>query len=78
VHHSDREIDTSTAVRFHPLEIYISMLYKISVILILGPSAVLVIIFEIVLSSSAIFNHARVIKIMGLIFHFGTGVLAPT
>ena len=70
VHHSDRELDTSTAVRFHPLEIYISMLYKISVILILGPSAVLVIIFEIVLSSSAIFNHANLklpTKIDGLL-----------
>ena len=59
VHHSDRELDTSTAVRFHPLEIYISMLYKSIVIIVLGPSAVLVLIFEIVLSSSAIFNHAN-------------------
>ena len=59
VHHADRELDTSTAVRFHPLEIFLSIFYKGSVILILGPSALLVLLFEIILSSSAIFNHAN-------------------
>jgi len=59
VHHVDRDIDVTTGIRFHPVESIISMLYKCIVILLLGPIALSVIIFEIILNASAMFNHAN-------------------
>ena len=60
IHHSDEEVDFTTGVRFHPLEIIISMMYKLILLAIIGPSAVIVIIFEIVLNASSIFNHGNI------------------
>ncbi|MDG2365160.1 MAG: sterol desaturase family protein [Methylococcaceae bacterium] len=60
VHHSDLEIDASTAVRFHPGEIIISMLYKSLCIFLIGPSAFTVFIFEIILNGCALFNHSNI------------------
>jgi len=59
VHHADRDIDVTTGIRFHPLEAILSMIYKCLVILLLGPVALSVIIFEIVLNASAMFNHSN-------------------
>ena len=47
VHHVDRDIDVTTATRFHPIEIVISLIYKLAIILCLGPSTLAVICFEI-------------------------------
>ena len=66
VHHSDRDIDVTTALRFHPLEILLSMLLKIAVVLVLGPSAVAVILFEVILNGTAMFNHANIRLPLGL------------
>ena len=60
VHHADRDIDVTTGVRFHPIEAALSMIYKCGVILLLGPIATAVIIFEILLNASAMFNHANI------------------
>lgn len=60
VHHADRDIDVSTALRFHPLEIALSMLYKVVWVLALGASPLAVAIFEITLNTCAMFNHANV------------------
>ena len=60
VHHSDLDFDTTTAVRFHPLEILLSMLYKVLWVLALGAPPVAVIAFEIILSTCALFNHGNV------------------
>lgn len=60
MHHADPDIDVTTAIRFHPLEIAFSMLYKIAWVLVLGPSPLAVIVFEIVLNACALFNHANV------------------
>jgi sterol desaturase/sphingolipid hydroxylase (fatty acid hydroxylase superfamily) len=60
VHHADVDIDATTALRFHPIEIGLSMLYKSVWVLLLGPSALAVVLFEIILNSCAIFNHANV------------------
>ena len=60
VHHADRDLDVTTGVRFHPVEAILSMLYKCAVIALLGPIALSVVIFEIVLNASAMFNHANV------------------
>lgn len=59
VHHADRDIDVTTGFRFHPLEIALSVFYKCVIILLLGPVTFAVIIFEIVLNASAMFNHAN-------------------
>ncbi|MEO1474934.1 MAG: sterol desaturase family protein [Pseudomonadota bacterium] len=60
VHHADRDIDLTTALRFHPFEIALSMLYKAAIVATLGPAVWAVILFEIVLNGSAMFNHANV------------------
>ena len=60
VHHADRDIDVTTGIRFHPIEILFSMLYKCGFILLLGPLPIAVFLFEVVLNGSAMFNHANV------------------
>ncbi|MGB0798444.1 MAG: sterol desaturase family protein [Planktomarina sp.] len=60
VHHADVEIDVTTAIRFHPVEIALSMAFKIGLVYILGPAAWAVIIFEVILNGSAMFNHANI------------------
>ena len=60
VHHADRDIDVTTGFRFHPIEAALSMLYKCLLILIIGPIVTAVILFEIILNASAMFNHANV------------------
>lgn len=59
VHHADRDIDVSTAIRFHPVEIAFSMLLKIGLVYALGPAALAVILFEVLLNGTAMFNHAN-------------------
>lgn len=60
VHHADQEFDVTTALRFHPLEILLSMAIKMALVMLLGAPAVAVIVFEILLNATAIFNHANV------------------
>jgi sterol desaturase/sphingolipid hydroxylase (fatty acid hydroxylase superfamily) len=59
VHHADRDFDVTTAVRFHPVEIAASMVVKIGLVYLLGPAAVAVLVFEVVLNGTALFNHAN-------------------
>lgn len=59
VHHTDTEYDLTTALRFHPLEIVLSMLVKWGVIILLGPALLAVLLFEIILNGMAMFNHAN-------------------
>lgn len=59
VHHADRDLDASSGIRFHPLEILFSMIYKCGIVLLLGPAIFAVIVFEIVLNATAVFNHAN-------------------
>jgi sterol desaturase/sphingolipid hydroxylase (fatty acid hydroxylase superfamily) len=60
VHHADVDIDVSTAIRFHPIEIALSMLWKIVLVLVFGPSAIAVVVFEVILNGCAMFNHANI------------------
>ncbi|MEM1364169.1 MAG: sterol desaturase family protein [Pseudomonadota bacterium] len=60
MHHADTNIDVTTALRFHPIEIMLSMLFKVAIIIALGAPAVAVIIFEIVLNGMAMFNHSNI------------------
>lgn len=60
VHHADRDIDVTTAIRFHPVEIALSMLLKIGLVYLLGPPAIGIILFEVILNGTAMFNHANI------------------
>jgi sterol desaturase/sphingolipid hydroxylase (fatty acid hydroxylase superfamily) len=60
MHHSDLDLDVSSGVRFHPVEIIISTLVKIVAVLALGAAPLAVMVFEIVLNSTALFNHSNV------------------
>lgn len=66
MHHSDQGFDLTTALRFHPLEIVISMIWKAVIIIMLGPPVIAVLIFEIVLNGMAMFNHANARLPLGL------------
>ena len=60
VHHTDLEFDATTAVRFHPMEIMISMMYKVLCIYLIGANPLAVIAFEIILNGAATFNHSNI------------------
>ncbi|MDD1792797.1 sterol desaturase family protein [Enterovibrio sp. ZSDZ42] len=60
VHHADKDLDVTSGARFHPLEILLSMIIKIAAIALLGAPVVAVILFEVILSGMALFNHSNV------------------
>jgi sterol desaturase/sphingolipid hydroxylase (fatty acid hydroxylase superfamily) len=60
VHHIDQEIDVTTGLRFHPVEILLSALIKAAAVLLLGVPVMAVVIFEILLNATAMFNHSNV------------------
>ncbi len=59
VHHADLDYDVTTGARFHPLEIILSMVIKFATIILLGAPVVAVIIFEVILNATAMFNHGN-------------------
>ncbi len=66
VHHADRDMDVTTAIRFHPVEIAASMGVKIGLVYLLGPSAVAVVLFEVLLNGTSLFNHANLAMPTGI------------
>jgi len=60
MHHADLEFDLTTGARFHPIEILLSMLIKLTFIGALGAPAVAVLVFEVLLNATAMFNHSNV------------------
>ena len=60
VHHTDLDLDVSSGLRFHPVEILCSMLYKMVLVLILGPASTAVMIFEVILNGMAQFTHSNI------------------
>jgi len=59
MHHSDLDFDVTTGARFHPAEILLSMAIKLALVAALGPPAVAVLIFEVLLNGTSMFNHAN-------------------
>jgi sterol desaturase/sphingolipid hydroxylase (fatty acid hydroxylase superfamily) len=59
VHHADQEFDVTTGTRFHPIEILISTVIKCAAVAAIGASAVAVLVFEVLLNATAMFNHAN-------------------
>ncbi len=66
MHHADPGFDVTTGVRFHPIEILLSMLIKLGVIAALGSPVIAVLAFEVLLSATSIFNHGNVRIASGL------------
>jgi sterol desaturase/sphingolipid hydroxylase (fatty acid hydroxylase superfamily) len=60
MHHADLDYDTTTGLRFHPIEIALSVGIKVAAIVLLGAPAMAVLVFEVVLNATAMFNHANV------------------
>jgi sterol desaturase/sphingolipid hydroxylase (fatty acid hydroxylase superfamily) len=60
MHHADLDYDLTTGARFHPIEIFLSMGIKFATIFLLGPPVVAVVIFEVLLNATAMFNHGNV------------------
>jgi sterol desaturase/sphingolipid hydroxylase (fatty acid hydroxylase superfamily) len=66
MHHADLDFDVTTGNRFHPIEIILSMVIKTAAIIVLGAPALGVIIFEILLNGTSMFNHGNVRLPLGL------------
>lgn len=60
MHHTDLDFDVTTGVRFHPLEILLSMGIKMGAVILLGASAIAVVLFEVLLNATSMFNHGNV------------------
>lgn len=60
VHHADLDCDLTTGARFHPIEIGLSMVIKLGAVALLGAPVLAVVVFEVMLSSCAMFNHGNI------------------
>jgi sterol desaturase/sphingolipid hydroxylase (fatty acid hydroxylase superfamily) len=60
MHHADLDVDTTTGNRFHPIEIALSMIIKFGMIAVLGAPVLAVLLFEIFLNATSLFNHANI------------------
>jgi sterol desaturase/sphingolipid hydroxylase (fatty acid hydroxylase superfamily) len=61
MHHADLDCDVTTGLRFHPIEVAVSMVVKLTTIAALGPSPTAVVIFEVLLNASSMFNHSNIL-----------------
>ena len=66
MHHADLDFDVTTGIRFHPMEILLSMLIKSAGVVVLGPPVLGVIIFEVALNATSMFNHSNVRMLRGV------------
>lgn len=60
MHHADMDFDVTTGLRFHPIEIILSMVIKLSIVVLIGPPTLAVLIFEILLNATSMFNHGNI------------------
>ena len=60
MHHTDLDFDVTTGVRFHPMEVALSMLIKLAVVVLIGASPLAVLIFEVLLNATSMFNHSNI------------------
>ena len=60
MHHADLDIDVTTGLRFHPIEVLLSMGVKIGAVILIGPPVLAVILFEILLNGTSMFNHGNI------------------
>jgi sterol desaturase/sphingolipid hydroxylase (fatty acid hydroxylase superfamily) len=60
VHHADPHLDATTGLRFHPLEIALSLVVKMAAVLLLGAPVLAILIFEVLLNATSLFNHSNI------------------
>ena len=60
MHHADLDFDVTTGSRFHPVEIVLSVLIKLAAVIVIGPPAVAVVVFEVLLNGTSMFNHGNI------------------
>ena len=60
MHHADPHLDASTGLRFHPIEIALSLVVKMAAVLLLGAPVIAILIFEVLLNATSIFNHSNI------------------
>ena len=77
MHHADLEFDVTTGLRFHPVEIVLSMAVKLAVVAALGPPALAVLVFEVLLNATALFSHSNVRLPAGLDRVLRWGIVTP-
>lgn len=77
MHHADLDFDVTTGSRFHPIEILISMVIKVSAVAVIGPPALAVLIFEVLLNGTAMFNHSNFRLPLGLDRYLRLLVVTP-
>jgi sterol desaturase/sphingolipid hydroxylase (fatty acid hydroxylase superfamily) len=77
MHHADLDFDVTTGIRFHPMEILLSMLIKSAGVVVLGPPVLGVIIFEVALNATSMFNHSNVRMLRGVDRIFRWFVVTP-
>lgn len=77
IHHTDADFDLTTGLRFHPIEILLSMMIKTGAIIVIGPPVMAVLLFEILLSSSALFTHGNFTIMKALERFLRTFIVTP-
>ena len=77
MHHADLDFDATTGIRFHPVEIVLSMAVKLAMVAVLGAPALGVVLFEILLNASSMFNHSNVRLPLALDRVLRLGVVTP-
>ena len=77
MHHTDLDFDVTTGIRFHPMEILLSMLIKSAGVVVLGPPVLGLIIFEVALNATSMFNHSNVRMLRGVDRIFRWFVVTP-
>ncbi len=77
MHHADLDFDVSTGVRFHPIEVLLSALIKMAVVVVVGAPALAVLVFEVVLNATSMFNHGNVRLPAALDRRLRWGVVTP-
>lgn len=60
MHHTDLDLDVTSGSRFHPIEIMLSMIIKLAAVMVIGPSPAAVVVFELLLNGTAMFNHGNI------------------
>ncbi len=60
MHHADLDCDVTTGLRFHPIEVALSMVIKLAAVAVIGPPPIAVVIFEVLLNASSMFNHSNI------------------
>ena len=60
MHHADLDLDVTSGIRFHTLEILLSAVFKLGLVVVLGPSGMAVMVFEIILNAASLWSHSNV------------------